>query len=70
MGCLVFHAGTIERPDGRFGTNGGRVLTVAGVGATLDDARFAAERGAGAISWDGMQRRHDIAEDVPVGAPA
>ena len=70
MGSLVFHAGTIERPDGRFGTNGGRVLTVVDVGDTLDDARFAAERGAGAISWDGMQRRHDIARDVPVGSPA
>ena len=69
-GSLVFHAGTIERPDGRFGTNGGRVLTVVDVGDTLNDARFAAERGAGAISWDGMQRRRDIATDVPVGAPA
>jgi phosphoribosylamine--glycine ligase len=70
MGSLVFHAGTVERPDGTFGTNGGRVLTVVDVGATLEDARLAAERGAGAIAWDGMQRRHDIATDVPVGAGA
>jgi phosphoribosylamine---glycine ligase len=69
-GSLVFHAGTIERPGGGFGTNGGRVLTVVDVGDTLEDARLAAERGAGLISWDGMQRRHDIATDVPVGASA
>jgi phosphoribosylamine--glycine ligase len=69
-GSLVFHAGTIERPGGGFGTNGGRVLTVVDVGDTLEDARLAAERGAGLISWDGMQRRRDIATDVPVGASA
>jgi phosphoribosylamine-glycine ligase len=66
----VFHAGTMERPGGGFGTNGGRVLTVVDVGDTLEDARLAAERGAGLISWDGMQRRRDIATDVPVGASA
>jgi phosphoribosylamine---glycine ligase len=69
-GSLVFHAGTAGRPDGTFGTNGGRVLTVVDVGDTLEGARLAAERGAGAISWDGMQRRHDIAGSLPVGAPA
>lgn len=59
-GALVFHAGTIGRPQGGFGTSGGRVLTVVGRGRTLDDARGRAERAADAISWDGMQRRHDI----------
>jgi phosphoribosylamine-glycine ligase len=42
------------------------VLTVVDVGDDLDDARFAAERGASQIAWLGMQRRHDIASDVPV----
>ena len=69
-GSIVFHAGTHRRPDGRFATNGGRVLTVVDLGDTLEEARAAAERGAGAIAWDGMQRRHDIAAHVPVGAPA
>ena len=69
-GALVFHAGTIARPTppGGFGTNGGRVLTVVGRGANLAAARAVAEGAADAIAWDGMQRRHDIALDVP--APA
>jgi len=65
MGSLVFHAGTVRQPAGGWATNGGRVLTVVDVGDDLDDARFAAERGAAQISWPGMERRHDIATDVP-----
>jgi phosphoribosylamine--glycine ligase len=64
-GALVFHAGTVLRPGGGFGTNGGRVLTVVGRGATLESARASAERAAEMISWDGAQRRHDIAADLP-----
>jgi phosphoribosylamine--glycine ligase len=73
-GALVFHAGTIGRPaqPGGFGTNGGRVLTVVGQGSDLAAARAAAERAADAIEWDGMQRRRDIAADVPshIAVPA
>jgi phosphoribosylamine--glycine ligase len=64
-GALVFHAGTVERPQGGYGTNGGRVLTVVGSGATVDQARDRAERAADAISWEGLQRRRDIATDLP-----
>jgi phosphoribosylamine--glycine ligase len=64
-GALVFHAGSVGRPIGGYGTNGGRVLTVVGRGADLASARKAAERGADLISWDGMQRRHDIAAVLP-----
>jgi len=64
-GAMVFHAGTVKRPGGSFGTNGGRVLTVVGRGGSLDEARTAAERAADAITWDGLQRRHDIAGDLP-----
>jgi phosphoribosylamine-glycine ligase len=51
------------------------VLTVVGRGADLAGARATAERAADAISWDGVQRRHDIAADLPatpvtVGSPA
>ncbi|HEV2005266.1 MAG TPA: phosphoribosylamine--glycine ligase [Candidatus Limnocylindrales bacterium] len=63
-GTLVFHSGTLGRPQGGFGTNGGRVLTVVGRGRTLEEARAQAERAADAISWDGMQRRHDIGSDT------
>ena len=53
-----------------YGTDGGRVLTVVGRGTDLGAARDAAERAADAIAWDGMQRRHDIAAEVPVPAGA
>jgi phosphoribosylamine--glycine ligase len=67
QGALVFHAGTVarNRPGGGFGTNGGRVLAVTGLGADVPAAREAAERAADAITWDGMQRRHDIAAVLP-----
>jgi phosphoribosylamine-glycine ligase len=45
------------------------VLTVVGRGPDLPQARHAAEAAADHISWDGMQRRHDIAADLPP-APA
>jgi len=63
-GALVFHAGTIGRPQGGFGTSGGRVVTIVGRGRRLEDARENAEKAADAISWDGMQRRHDIGSDA------
>jgi phosphoribosylamine--glycine ligase len=62
-GTHVFHAGT--RRDGeRLVTAGGRVLTVVGSGATIAEARRAAYERADGISWDGLQRRRDIAADV------
>jgi phosphoribosylamine---glycine ligase len=64
-GALVFHGGSIGRPGGGYGTNGGRVLTVVGRGADLPEARAAAERAADMISWEGMQRRRDIAALLP-----
>jgi phosphoribosylamine--glycine ligase len=64
-GALVFHGGTVGRPGGGYGTNGGRVLTVVGRGADLLRAREAAEVAAERITWDGLQRRHDIAATLP-----
>ena len=66
LGALVFHAGAVLRPQGGWGTIGGRVLTVVGRGRDLEAARANAERAADAISWDGLQRRHDIAADLPL----
>jgi len=65
-GALVFHAGTSRDAAGRWRTDGGRILTVVGRGRDLADARAAAERAADEIRWPGMQRRHDIAANVPV----
>ena len=67
-GATVFHAGTTRGPDGRYRTNGGRVLSVVGLGTTVTSARAHAERAASMISWQGMQRRHDIAARLPVAA--
>jgi phosphoribosylamine-glycine ligase len=61
-GVTVFHAGTTRiAPQGPFLVNGGRVLAVTGVGATLEEARAKAYRGASSIEFEGMQRRNDIA---------
>ena len=59
-GVSVFHAGTREDPEGTLRTAGGRVLTVTGRGATLEEARDRAYRGVGAIRWPGMHHRRDI----------
>jgi phosphoribosylamine--glycine ligase len=64
-GATIFHAGTLRGPDGQFRTNGGRVLSVVGVGATIPAARQHAERAAALVRWQGMQRRHDIAAKLP-----
>jgi phosphoribosylamine---glycine ligase len=59
-GALVLHAGTALR-DGRLVTNGGRILNVVGVGATVDEARTAAYEAASRIDFAGMHYRTDIA---------
>ncbi len=69
-GALVFHAGTKRGPEG-FVTNGGRCLAVVGLGDSIGAARAQAEAAADRVVWRGMQRRHDIAERLPVPeAPA
>src|ERR1035437_261831 len=67
-GANIFHAGTVLGPDGAYCTNGGRVLAVVALGAGIPAARAAAEEAAEHISWDGMQRRHDIAAKLPNAA--
>jgi phosphoribosylamine--glycine ligase len=69
-GALVFHAGTRHEGGETWRVEGGRVLAVVGRGGDLASARDAAERAADAISWPGMQRRHDIAARVPARVPA
>ena len=59
--ALIFHGGT--RRDVRTNdvcTNGGRVLTVVGRGATVEKARTAAYARADRIHFEGCQRRNDI----------
>ncbi len=59
-GARVFHCGTRQGGAG-FETNGGRVLAVVAQGSTREEARDRAYHAAGAISFDGQQKRSDIA---------
>lgn len=57
---FVFHAGT-RKSDGRFITNGGRVLTVVGTGDCIGEARKRAYDAVGKISFRHAHYRKDIA---------
>ena len=56
---MVFHAGTTRR-DHDIVTNGGRVLGVTGLGATVRDAVGEAYWAVEQIHWEGVQYRRDI----------
>lgn len=58
-GAVVYHAGTALR-DGKFVTNGGRVLGVTATGETLPEALKKAYEAVGRIHWEGVHFRHDI----------
>ena len=66
----VFHAGTNLRTDptlgrdGRIVTDGGRVLDVTALGATLADAQARAYEAVRAIRFTGAWYRRDIADRV------
>jgi phosphoribosylamine--glycine ligase len=59
-GARVFHAGTALH-RGRLVTNGGRILGVTGLGASVAEARAAAYVAAARIDFAGVRYRHDIA---------
>ena len=58
---IVFHAGTFRDNEGRLRTNGGRVLSVTGLGATVAIAAQASRAGAERIAFEGKTWRRDIA---------
>ncbi|MBE9514574.1 MAG: phosphoribosylamine--glycine ligase [Chloroflexi bacterium] len=58
---LVFHAGTKMGNDGDICTDGGRVLTVAGAGKDIAEAREKVYDNIRRISFDGCYYRKDIA---------
>ena len=60
LGALVFHAGTASR-GGQLVTNGGRIVSVTGVGEDLGAAREVAYAAAAHISFSGARYRRDIA---------
>ncbi|WP_372622360.1 phosphoribosylamine--glycine ligase [Falsiroseomonas sp.] len=59
-GVQVFHAGTARREDGALVADGGRVLAIGAIGATLRAARDAAYAGVDAVEWPGGFCRRDI----------
>jgi phosphoribosylamine--glycine ligase len=64
-GALVFHGGTALRGDALV-TNGGRIVSVTGVGESLGQARDLAYDAAARISFSGARYRRDIAAEAPV----
>jgi phosphoribosylamine--glycine ligase len=56
---FVFHAGTAGK-NGKFVTNGGRVLGVTALGDTVKEAIQRAYSGVAAITWPGVHYRTDI----------
>ena len=58
-GALVFHAGT-RMEGGQVLADGGRVLTVVGVGGGLEEARGVAYAGVGKVRWSEGSFRRDI----------
>jgi phosphoribosylamine--glycine ligase len=59
--AMVFHAGTQLTDEGEALTSGGRVLTVAAVGANLAEARAKAYRNVQRIHFSRCHYRRDIA---------
>ena len=60
----VFHAGT-TRANGHVVTNGGRVLAVTALGATISAAKLSAYTAVKPIRWEGAWCRKDISDKAP-----
>lgn len=63
-GYYCFHAGTKLDENGKFVTNGGRVLGVTAKGADLKEARANAYVAAEWIDFDNKYMRHDIGKAI------
>lgn len=63
-GYYCFHAGTKLDENGKFVTNGGRVLGVTAKGADLKEARANAYAAAAWIDFDNKYMRHDIGKAI------
>ncbi|MDE6035088.1 MAG: phosphoribosylamine--glycine ligase [Ruminococcus sp.] len=61
-GCFVYHAGTKLSEDGRFLTNGGRVIGVTAKGETLQQALDNAYDGVSKINFENAHYRKDIGQ--------
>lgn len=59
--AYVLHAGTALDADGQVVSSGGRVLSIVGTGATVEEARAAAYDAVACVQLDGGHHRSDIA---------
>jgi len=66
-GALVFHAGTALHGE-QLVTNGGRILAVTGLGASVSAARAAAYGAAERITFAGARYRRDIAASAALAS--
>jgi phosphoribosylamine--glycine ligase len=66
-GAYVLHAGTATGPDDSVLSAGGRVLSVVGTGADLEQARDRAYHAVARIELAGGQHRSDIAAAAIAG---
>ena len=62
-GCIVFHAGTVEK-DGQVLTSGGRVIASCAYGEDKAEALATAMRGAQEIQFEKKYFRRDIGQDL------
>jgi phosphoribosylamine--glycine ligase len=64
-GSLLFHAGTLQNPEnGEVVSNGGRVMAVTSMGATMDEALAKSYENCEKINFDGKKFRRDIGYDL------
>ena len=62
----VFHAGTTHNASGEIVTNGGRVLGVTALGASVSNAKQRAYEAVKCIRWDGAWCRKDISDKAMI----
>ncbi|WP_422361157.1 phosphoribosylamine--glycine ligase [Reichenbachiella sp.] len=60
---IVFHAGTTQKGE-EIVTNGGRVIASTGLGSDIQSALDQSYGNLQSISWDGMNFRKDIGQDL------
>ena len=58
---LVFHSGTRKNADGKYITDGGRVLSVVSIDSSVSEARLKTYENLNTIKFEGSFHRNDIA---------
>jgi phosphoribosylamine--glycine ligase len=62
--AITFHAGTKTSSTNEIITNGGRVLGITGLGDTVEKAIENAYQRVGQITWESVNYRKDIGQDI------